>query len=61
MTGETPETSAREDFAAALEVETPAVETVETVEQVADNPIPAELPPLEAPTVWGKQYKETFS
>lgn len=25
MTGETPETSAREDFAAALEVETPAV------------------------------------
>ena len=58
MTGETTETSAREDFAAQLEVETPAVETVE---QVADNAIPAELPPLEAPTVWGKQYKETFS
>lgn len=38
------------------------LETPETEAHAAvENPIPAELPPLEAPAMWGKQYKETFA
>ena len=51
------ETSLRDDLDAALETEVP-----EGGQAAApQNPIPAELPPLEAPAMWGKPYKETFA
>lgn len=58
MTGENElETSLRDDLDAALETEVP-----EGGQAAApQNPIPAELPPLEAPAMWGKPYKETFA
>lgn len=47
--------SIRDELESGLD--TPETEAPAAVE----NPIPAELPPLEAPAMWGKPYKETFA
>jgi hypothetical protein len=53
----------RDELEAGLTPETldaPPSTTAEAVPEGAP-PIPPELPPLEAPAMWGKQYKEVFS
>lgn len=52
MTDNELETSLRDDLEAGIQ--SPEVTPVE-------NPIPAELPPLEAPAMWGKPYKDAFA
>lgn len=54
---ETPETSLRDELTASYEAAADA--PPEAVDQQAP-PVPAELPPLEAPPVWGSKYKEVF-
>lgn len=62
------ETSLRDDLSAAFAGDNPAPPSPETPPSESDTPetlgapppIPAELPPLEAPQVWGKQYKDIF-
>lgn len=56
MTGENElETSLRD------ELETGLSEAAGTEAQIPQNPVPAELPPLEAPAMWGKPFKESFA
>lgn len=53
------ETSLRDDLAAGFDQQ-PEAEAPTTIDAAAP-PVPAGLPPLEAPPVWGQKYKETFS
>ena len=63
------ETSLRDSLAAGLDAavapdappSTPEAGAIPDGPPGGGPPIPAELPPLEAPNVWGKKYKETFS
>lgn len=59
---DTTETSLRDDLNAAIEAgsEAPPSTNAGAPPAAEAPPIPAELPPLEAPPVWGKQYKEVF-
>lgn len=67
MTEPNSETSLRDELESGLDTVTndapPEVEAKEAPQEAAPEapPIPAELPPLEPPAMWGKQYKELFS
>lgn len=67
MTKPNLETSLREELEGGLDTVTndapPEIEAEEAPQEAAPEapPIPAELPPLEPPAMWGKQYKELFS
>lgn len=63
MTGEIDqEQTLREGLESAMETaDTLDPKTEGAPEVIETPPVPAELPPLEAPAMWGKQYKETFA